>query len=513
MGGGPSLFLRCPVLAGVLRPIVSLLLISILVSGCAAPSSDGGDVGGGGAGLRYALDCGVAPGMGNASWREPCLALASPNDSPSKTEIDVAVNPTDPLNVVVASKDNDRAASDCVWAVAQVSRDGGRTWKTSYVGGTHEERRPGEPLYGWRCITDPIMVFDKDGTLYYSLQASRQEATKAVGDVLDQTPVGGLAPAVGGGFMFMARSRDGGETWDKVITLLPGDGAAVFHDYMRMAWNPKTGSVYTIWNQFSGNVIVPVLVASRDGGESADEPVYPTLGRHQGSIVHRGLAVHADGTAWIAITGGGSILVQRSTDDARTWSAPVKAVDFEPVPRTMGNNTYRTGPGIDLSVDASGGPRDGWLYLTYADHQDEDANVRVQVSRDGGETWSEPRLVNDGVHLPGEQWLARPHVDAHGTLHLVSFDKSRDAERNVLIDATWSYSMDGGETWTHRRLTEVGFDGALGIHQFGGPFIGDYNGIASAGDVLYMGFPTTHTGRAEIAVAKVVAQDAHAAGE
>lgn len=494
------------------RPLVAFLLGVVLLAGCASPAPEGDDARGGEEALAYAVDCSIAPGMGNASWREPCLALASPNDSPSKTEIDVAVNPTDPLNVVVASKDNDPAASDCVWSVAQVSKDGGRTWKTSYVGGTRDERQPGEPLYGWRCITDPIMVFDKDGTLYYSIQASRQEAGKPVGDVLDQTPLGGLAPAVGGGFMFMARSRDGGETWDKIITLLPGDGAVVFHDYMRMAWNPRTGSVYTIWNQFSPpGVVVPVLVASRDGGESADEPVYPTVGRHEGSIVHRGLAVHADGTAWIALTDGPRILVQRSTDDARTWSAPVKATDFEPVPRTMGNNTYRSGPGIDLSVDASGGPRDGWLYLTYSDHQNEDANVRVQVSTDGGETWSEPRLVNDGAHVPGEQWLARPHVDARGTLHLVYFDKARDAEKNVLIDATWSHSTDGGATWTHRRLTEVGFDGALGIHQFGGPFIGDYNGIASAGDVLFMGFPTTHTGRAEIALAKVAARGPDAA--
>jgi hypothetical protein len=77
---------------------------------------------------------------------------------------------------------------------------------------------------------------------------------------------------------------------------------------MRMAWNPKTSSVYTIWNQYTQpNDVFPVLVASRDGGESAAPPVYPTLRDFPNGIENRGLAVAKDGTVYATDNFFGSI--------------------------------------------------------------------------------------------------------------------------------------------------------------------------------------------------------------
>ncbi len=83
-----------------------LALAALLLAGCLSSDPDdappaGRDAGG------YALDCSI----GSPDWAEPCLAWASRNESPSKTEIDVAVNPRDPLNVFVGSKDMDPLAS------------------------------------------------------------------------------------------------------------------------------------------------------------------------------------------------------------------------------------------------------------------------------------------------------------------------------------------------------------------------------------------------------------------
>ena len=462
----------------------------------------------------YEPDCSVAA-SGNASWPEPCLAFASPNDSPSKTEIDLAVNPTDPLNVVVGSKDLDPKASKCVWAVVQFTRDGGKTWQTSYIGGEMASRAPGDPLFGWQCITDPIMAFDASGVLYYSLQA------------YDHTLEGGEVPVLGelvsptvGSSILMARSKDGGETWDRIITLHAGEGNLVFHDYMRMAVNPKTQSVYTIWNQFDyapvpvgtpvpPGTVVPVLVASRDGGERADPPTYIPVPEEvqEGGVTMSGLAVHTDGTVYVMVNDGRDAYLTVSTDDARTFSAPVKVATHEPVPRMMKNNTYRSGSGFELAVDTSGGERDGTLYATFSDYVDEDADVNVIASTDGGQTWSGPVQVNQGEYARGDQWMERPWVDRRGALHLLYLDKSRDPG-NHGMDATWAVSTDGGATFNVTRLTTRAFDPSLGIHQDGFPFFGDYNGIGAAGDWLYMGFPTTVTGRAEIAVAKVRIPDA-----
>lgn len=481
----------------------TLLLVACLaLTGCVnvpGPGPGEGDA----IAAGYALVCDVA--RGGAAWTEPCLAFASPNDSPSKAEIDIAVNPVDPENVVVSSKDLDPKASKCVWAIPQVSKDGGRGWTTVYIGGEKDARQPTEPLWGWNCITDPIMAFDAEGTLYYSLQAY-DHTLEGSDNPLPGLPVAGKPLGTFGSAIFAARSPDGGLTWDKIVTLHAGDGANIFHDYMRVLVNPATGTYHTIWNQFTGVAVVPVLVAWDGVSDRAAPPVYLPVPESPAGSTMAGFAAASDGTLYALLDAGPDAYLATSTDDGRTFSTPTKidALTREsPIRRqALGEDAFRTTGSYELAVDKSGGARDGWVYATISDCPRDDCDVFVSRSEDGGATWSERVLVNHGAHQPGTQWIPRPYVDRLGNLHLVYFDTSRDLATNF-IDATWGVSTDGGATWTNTLLTATPFDGNLGVHQDDFPFIGDYNGIAGAGDHVYMGFPTTVTGRAEIAVAKV----------
>lgn len=480
-----------------------VVAVALVLPGCIDVGDDGAPGGGGASVAGYTLACeGLA--RGNASWNETCLAFASPNDSPSKAEIDVAVNPTDPMNVVVGSKDLDPTASPCVWAVPQVSKDGGASWTTVILGGPEADRAPTDPLFGWKCITDPIMAFDAEGVLYYSLQAYDHSVE---GADLPQIPVVGNPVGTVGSAIFAARSTDGGLTWDTIVPLHVGDGANIFHDYMRVLVNPATKTYHTIWNQFTGPAaVVPVLVSWDGTSATADPPVYiPVPERAQGTTM-AGFAASTDGTLYVLLDDGADGWLTTSTDDGRTFSAPVLVEEFHRTGierQAFGDEAFRTTGSYELVVDNSGGARDGRVYGTISHCEATlDCDVFVTHSEDGGATWSPRVLVNGGDHQPGVQWMPRPYVDRLGNVHLLYFDTSRSLEQH-LIDATWAVSTDGGATWNATYLTATPFDGDLGVHQDGFPFIGDYNGIAGAGDWVYMGFPTTVTGRAEIAVAKV----------
>lgn len=486
-----------------MRP--ALLLVALLVAGCVTPPAPGPDGGGGAELAGYARVCDIA--VANGTWTEPCLALASPNDSPSKTEIDLAVNPTDPDNVVTASKDLDPLASECVWSVAQGSKDGGRTWTTSYVGETVADRQPTDRMYGWKCVTDPIMAFDAAGTLYYSLQAY-----DLLAEVEDLPEPARVVPTAVGSSIIAARSTDGGLTWDKFVTLHAGEGTQIFHDYMRVLVNPATGTYHTIWNQFTGAIpappygtVVPVLVAWDGASDAARPPTYIPVPDSPSGSTMAGFAAATDGTLYVLLEVGDDAYFTKSTDDGRTFSEPVlvEALHGQRIERqALGDDAFRTTGSYELAVDNSGGPRDGWLYATISHcGAPLDCDVYVSRSEDGGSTWSEKGLVNQGEHQPGLQWIPRPHVDRLGGLHLVYFDNSR--QNGTMLDASWAVSTDGGATWNNTYLTAQPFDGNLGVHQDGFPFIGDYNGIGGAGDHVFMAFPTTITGRAEIAVAKV----------
>lgn len=448
----------------------------------------------------YAPLCGLASGP---SWNEACLAFSSPNDSPSKTEIDIIVNPLDPLNVIVASKDLDPLASDCVWSVAQVTKDGGETWATSYVGGTMPQRMAGDPLFGWKCVTDPILSWGADGTAYYALQAY----DNAQGDAAPALPV--IGDTSQGSAFFLAVSTDGGITWPSVLPMHVGDGTAVFHDYPRMLTNPATGSVFAVWNQISIAVAEPVIVGTRNGGETVDPPTYVPSPENGPTLGMTGFAAGND-AIYLAMQGGimsaapGAIWMSSSTDDARTFTPPVEVSHITPISCPLANSEFRCFSAFEIAADASGGERDGRLYAAWADASVDTSDIFSAHSEDGGMTWSEPVRVNDDS-TTNDQFMVRATVGGDGVVHAVFYDRRYDPG-NKLIDVTYAFSEDGGETWTNQRLTTRSFDGDLGIHQGGFPFIGDYIGIAASGDHVYAGFPTTHTGRAEIAVAHIVKQ-------
>lgn len=482
--------------------LIAALFFGLALSGCISDDDSDLETGGPnrpGDGFvsvgAYKLDCSWESALG-----EPCLVLASPNESPSKTEIDVVVNPTDPMNVIVASKDLDPLASPCVWAVSQVTKDGGQTWETVYLGGALADRQVGDFLYGWDCITDPIMAFNEAGDLFYNLQVYRitgEPPVPVVEDVL-------LDPDTA--MMAIAISHDGGMTYPEMYPQMFGDDFTVFPDYMRMGSNPQTGSAYVLWNTIVGLATSnPTFSGFRDGAPIPPTPIItPTAPTGLGESAVIGAN---DGTVYVCLCGfnsGGEAYWTTSSDDGLTFDVPTKAFDFVPMANSD-NASFRIGTAVEVGIDNSHGERDGCLYAVWAGNEADaigGSDLYSRSSCDGGVSWTEPVLVNEARE--NAQFFPRITVDGRGGVHVVYHTQAYDPE-NRLVDTEWAFSDDGGQTWNNTRLTTISSDGDLGVHQNGGPFFGDYIGIDSAGDHVWMAFPHTATGVAEIAVAHVTA--------
>jgi hypothetical protein len=455
----------------------------------------------------------IFPQAGWASaWDDPRTFFTSPNDSPSKAEVDVRINPTDPNNVVVASKDLDLAASDCVWAVAQVTTDGGATWTTVYVGGDQANR---DPLFAsFDCITDPMFTFDDEGTLYYALQAYGTEVPVegAPEDVGGQVPLSDV-----GSTFILGRSRDGGLTWDHFAVQHGGDGLTVFHDYPRIIVSPVTGAIHTIWNGFNsmyGQATVsvqPWISSSRDGGETVDPPRTIVSPDSTNIQFFSGFDATESGTIFVTINKGEdsdsgaetNVWIYRSDDDAETFVEVGNAFSFKPTPRQLPEqyNAFRTPSFVEMAIDRSGGPFHDRIHLFWPDYGAGDSDIMTSHSDDGGQTWSEP--LNVAADATNDQLFMRPKVGPDGVVQVLFASRAWDPA-NKLLDMVHGWSEDGGATWNNTRLTSSPFDGDLGIHQNGFPFIGDYNGLDVVGDHVWMAWGDTRTGRAEIAAAHVV---------
>lgn len=450
----------------------------------------------------------------SSAWEDPRTFFTSPNDSPSKAEVDLRINPTDPSNVVVASKDRDTSASDCVWSIAQVTKDGGQTWTTVYVGGDRANREPA--LATFDCVTDPMFVFDQEGTLYYAMQAY---GTDLEGGTDPQT-VGPYALTDVSSTFILARSRDGGLTFDHFVAQHAGDGLTVYHDYPRMLVSPTTGSIHTIWNGIdslntpAGGVLVnvqPWISTSRDGGETVEQPrTFVAQDAPQDTQFFSGFAVTSGGVIYITVAKNSQadageptdVWLWKSEDDARTFEEVDKAFTIAPTPRQLPEerNAFRTPSFVELAIDHSGGALDGRLYLFWPEYANDQSDVLCSWS-DDAVTWSAP--VNVALNSKNDQFFMRPVVGPDGVPHVMFSSRAWDPQ-NKLLDQVHAWSEDGGITWNNTRLTSSPFDGDLGIHQYDFPFIGDYNGIDAVPGHIWMAWGDTRTGRAEVAAAHMV---------
>jgi hypothetical protein len=189
-------------------------------------------------------------------------------------------------------------------------------------------------------------------------------------------------------------------------------------------------------------------------------------------------------------SGTNTIQVTRSTDGGVTWSTPVTASRFVPLPNTFPHQAFRN---LTLPIMAVG--PDGVVYVSYADYNplraetpDEDgmqADVKLVKSLDGAATWSAPVRVNQDA-TNADQFQQYLRVTARGQLNVSYFDRRLDRPDppahpgNFFIDTFLSRSNDGGSTWMDTRVSHDAWDPSINPPiSDSGEFIGDYQGLVA----------------------------------
>ncbi len=494
---------------------VTLVLAGLLAVGLAGCLSQDATLAG-----SWRLDCSLADAEAGP-WAQSCLGRAS-HTVGGKQEIWLAVNPTDPNNVVLGSKDNNpESSANCVWNGVHVTLDGGRTWSDVVIGGRYHDRTPDSPYWGYACNTDPMFAFAPDGTLHYNVEMYNVLGRDGFGPLGPgpESERGILQP---GWKSVLATSHDGGLTWPDAVTWVVGDGAASIPDYSRMTVMPD-GAVILMINSFDNSgfglgavgladmvygagyddVNYCYILRSLDGGATAEPPI--ALTTSDAPLAPYCWTIEASPDGALALGWGGAFgqanetLAQWSTsyDVGETWSAARPGYSYQPIPPVFEENAFRTGVNYEAAF-AHAGPWTGRLYAIHAQQDGVDADILIRWSDNEGVTWSPPVQVDEAPR--GDQWLPNVAVAGDGSVHVAFLDKSRDPD-NRLIDVVHAASLDGGETWHSGRVTRVNWDGDLGVHQEGFPFLGDYIGLDAAGSHVWGGVPDGSNGAALVAAA------------
>jgi len=384
--------------------------------------------------------------LGNAQRNYKNIQIPPVNKFSGKDECEpsIAINP---LN-------KDEIAAGSVLKGYHFSKDGGKTWKSTGMKSPYG-------VYG-----DPVLTYDYKGRLYY-FHLSDYKQTSWLDRIVCQTTDKIDGPFNNGTFP----KPNGNKVQDKQWVVV----------------HPKTNVVYMTWTQFDAYNSKKVkdssfimFSKSIDRGQSWTDPI--RISKFGGDCLDGDNTVEGavpalglNGEVYVTWTGPKGLVLQKSSDDGKTWLKEEKIIAEHPggweftIP-----GIYRANGLPFLVSDMSDGPNRGTLYLNWADQINgvEDTDIWLMTSKDGGETWTNASRVNQDKSKSHQFFTCMTIDQTNGNLHFVFYDRSNYQTGAFQTDVAWCISRDGGKTFQQSIISKKPFVPNSTV------FFGDYLGIS-----------------------------------
>ncbi len=401
----------------------------------------------------------------------------------------VAVNPVHPNNIVAAWIQG--PAQDIV---AAVSFDGGQTWQRVPI--------PLTVCSGGSFLgtADEWLSFAPNGDLHAVALASNSLSFRA--HFVDEVMV--------------TKSTDGGLHWSAPSAVPGSDTVDPFAELPSLTADPTNASfVHAIWDGMSSGHRGPAVFSRTTDGGLTWEPARAIVQTATQSFIQFSQILVLPNGTLVDIyefeeqqpnkpPTFNNLQLLRSTDRGQTWSAPINAVTMTPLHLPNGNTLVvdpETGQVVHDPTNPSFGvdSRNGNLYAVWEDGRFSNFqynDIAFSMSADGGFTWSAPIRVNQTpLNIPPanrQAFFPSIAVAAHGTIGVSYYDFRFNDPNPGLPTDYWLVQCRPSSTtaasdpacWgTEVRLTDSSFNmEAVVPNVFGDIFLGDYFGLAAAGD-------------------------------
>ena len=436
-----------------------------------------------------------------------CTAGSTPtsvNYPGAEVEPWVAVNPRDPRNIVAYYQQDRWNDGGARGLVTSVTHDLGRHWRQVVVPGL--SRCSGGT---WERASDPGVSFAPNGDLYeISLSFNAGDFGNAI---------------------LVSKSTDGGDSWNKPVTL-KSDTAELLQNDKELITADPTGSrrAYAVWDRSNEQGGQPVWFSRTTDGGRTWEPARIIYDPTPGWTIGNQIVVQPDGTLVDMFfegpagsaeepdrpyakpratrtprqeQGGYRIRIIRSTDHGRTWTKPstVSQIDPAEIVDPDGHHPLRTADIIpDIAVDE----HTGRLYVVWQDTSATRSKAAIMLtsSSDGGRHWTRPLKVSKTPDSPpqgnGQAFTSVVDVASDGTVGVTYYDFRKNTPAKGALTDYWIVTCGGtpcagdANRWREQHVGGS-FDAAL-APEAGGYFLGDYMGLDHAGPVFTTVFAQTH---------------------
>jgi len=363
-------------------------------------------------------------------------------------EPSIAISPSNP-DVIVAGAILDKLYT---------SNDGGKTWKVDRI----------ESKYG--VFGDPCVVAGPKGEFHYFHLSDPEGKGWSHQSLLDRIvaqrsckPEKKWSKGVGIG---LNGDRDQDKEWASV-DLRNGNVALTWTEFQKYGSSEASDSTFILFS------------STNSKAKKWSEPV--RINKYAGDCKDGDLTVEGavpcfgpDGEIYVSWALDQTIWFDRSMDGGKSWltnDIPATTIaggwDLH-IPGIMRAN------GMPVTkCDVSQSEFRGSIYINWSDQKngEDDTDVWLVKSDDGGINWSEPFRVNDDG--PGNhQFFTWMDVDPiTGFIYIVFYDR-RSGNGNE-TDVYLAMSTDGGDSFKNIKISEQSFT------PNGLVFFGDYNNISA----------------------------------
>ncbi len=381
------------------------------------------------------------------------------NDGPADNgdnEVDIAINPTNPANMIAGWNDYGVGNSCGVG----YTTDGGKTWQTDWLRGMTPAG--GNPTYDYGA-GDPSVGFLSDGTAVFTCNAWSIKKPTAI---------------------FVTTSANGGRTWTAPQKVADAETKAGNLDHPMMTidhYNNRALIAYTGWSGFQAN---SYALVSDSTGTSWSGPyrIAADYKSNAPDVFDVSLAAARDGT--IYSTAGiwqhvqewseQAVVVSQLRPGETAFTHSVKVRDLVPAPMTFPNESWRTSMQASIGVDFG-----GTVYELTGDNVSGHLHMYLAKSTDHGTSFPTQLQLTGGTRDQIMPWLA---VTPGGRVDTVFYDYD---EATGLMDVVYGQVAPGGSAMS-RTVVQSGIDGDAQPPRGPGhdPFMGDYVGVDSMANLV-----------------------------
>ncbi|MDP4220945.1 MAG: T9SS type A sorting domain-containing protein [Bacteroidota bacterium] len=375
----------------------------------------------------------------------------SPADLFDAEGVSILINPINPLQLAAGSDVN----------YFYYSSDQGQSWNGNGLNTSFGD--PG----------DPSLAADSKGNIYYS----------HLSDNLDRIVV--------------QKSTNGGSKYsDGTFVGLSHSPRAQFKEWIvsdLSSTSPHKDALYLSWTEFDAyKTSQPRFDSSRilfsssvDQGATWSTPI--VVSDSDGDCADSSNTVEGarcttgpNGEIYITWCGPSGLLFDKSTDGGKTFGKDKILSAITPGWLFNVSGIYRCNAFATPICDISSRKTRGNLYVVFSDKRNGENNSDVFLLRstDGGSSWSVPLRVNDDT-TQTEQFFPSAAIDqTTGFIYCLFYDRRDHIGRN-LTEVYLARSIDGGLSFQNFRLNSNRFNPSNKI------YLGDYTHIAASNTYVY----------------------------